>query len=101
MTRRRTQPGANEDVFNQTGFGSKAIVTGDITQIDLPRAKSGLIDAYNTLEGVTGIEFCFLTDADVVRHPLVKRIINAYEQRKLSDEDEDEGTQDREHEHEE
>lgn len=88
--------------LTRLGFGSKAIVTGDITQIDLPRGKkSGLIDAYNTLEGVTGIEFCFLTDADVVRHPLVKRIINAYEQRKLSDEDEDEGTQDREHEHEE
>lgn len=68
--------------LTRLGFGSKAVVTGDITQIDLPKGKrSGLIDAYKTLDGVPGIEFCFLRDSDVVRHPLVRRIINAYEQR--------------------
>lgn len=66
--------------LTRLGFGSKAIVTGDITQIDLPKGKrSGLIDAYKTLDGVQGIEFCFLKDSDVVRHPLVRRIINAYD----------------------
>ncbi|GAB1476547.1 PhoH family protein [Bacillota bacterium] len=68
--------------LTRLGFGSKAMVTGDITQIDLPSGKkSGLIDAYKILEGVQGIEFCFLKDSDVVRHPLVRRIINAYDQR--------------------
>ncbi len=76
--------------LTRLGFGSKAVVTGDITQIDLPKGKkSGLIDAYETLEGVTGIEFCFLKDADVVRHPLVRRIINAYERRQDSKEEEE------------
>jgi len=83
--------------LTRLGFGSKAIVTGDITQIDLPRGKkSGLIDAHHTLDGVAGIKFCFLNDADVVRHPLVKRIINAYEQRMLSDDDEEEELRERE-----
>ncbi|MDD2215462.1 MAG: PhoH family protein [Eubacteriales bacterium] len=67
--------------LTRLGFGSKAVVTGDITQIDLPRGKrSGLIDAFNILEGTKGVEFCFLKDTDVVRHPLVRRIINAYEE---------------------
>ncbi len=68
--------------LTRLGFGSKAMVTGDITQIDLPSGKkSGLIDAYKILDGVQGIEFCFLKDSDVVRHPLVRRIINAYDNR--------------------
>ncbi|WP_207302968.1 PhoH family protein [Bacilliculturomica massiliensis] len=66
--------------LTRLGFGSKAVVTGDITQIDLPRGKrSGLLDAVKVLTGVEGIDFCFLKDADVVRHPLVRRIIQAYD----------------------
>jgi phosphate starvation-inducible PhoH-like protein len=75
--------------LTRLGFGSKAVVTGDITQIDLPKGKkSGLIDAYHILDGVSGIEFCFLKDSDVVRHPLVRRIINAYDKRIESDDNE-------------
>ncbi len=66
--------------LTRMGFGSKVIVTGDVTQIDLPRdTRSGLIDAMNVLDGVEGIAFCRLTDTDVVRHPLVRRIVNAYD----------------------
>ena len=66
--------------LTRMGFGSKVIVTGDMTQIDLPRGKkSGLIDALNILKGVEGIAVCKLTDSDVVRHPLVRRIVNAYD----------------------
>lgn len=66
--------------LTRLGFGSKAVVTGDITQIDLPRGKkSGLVDAVRVLERVEGIDFCFLKDSDVVRHALVRRIINAYD----------------------
>ncbi len=66
--------------LTRLGFGSKAVITGDITQIDLPRGKkSGLVDAIKVLENVEGIDFCFLKDADVVRHALVRRVINAYE----------------------
>ncbi|HPX71024.1 MAG TPA: PhoH family protein, partial [Bacillota bacterium] len=66
--------------LTRMGFGSKVIVTGDITQIDLPRGKrSGLVDAMKVLDGVEGIAFCRLNDSDVVRHPLVRRIVNAYD----------------------
>lgn len=66
--------------LTRLGFGSKAVITGDITQIDLPRGKrSGLKEAIKILDNVIGIQFCFLRDTDVVRHPLVRRIINAYE----------------------
>jgi phosphate starvation-inducible PhoH-like protein len=66
--------------LTRLGFGSKAVVTGDITQIDLPRGKkSGLVDAIKVLENVEGIAFSFLKDSDVVRHALVRRIINAYD----------------------
>ena len=66
--------------LTRLGFGSKAVVTGDITQIDLPKGKtSGLVDAIKVLDGVEGTEFCFLKEADVVRHPLVRRIIVAYD----------------------
>jgi len=61
------------------GANSKAIVTGDITQIDLPdRQKSGLIDALDILRGIEGIEFVYFDTTDVVRHRLVKKIIKAY-----------------------
>ncbi len=65
--------------LTRLGFGSKAVITGDITQIDLPRGKkSGLKEAIKILDGVKGIAFCFLKESDVVRHPLVRRIVNAY-----------------------
>lgn len=66
--------------LTRMGFGSKMVITGDITQIDLPRGKkSGLVEACRVLENVDEIDFCYLKDMDVVRHHLVKRIVNAYE----------------------
>lgn len=66
--------------LTRLGFGSKIVITGDITQIDLPEDKtSGLKDAIRVLEGVKDIAICRLTSADVVRHALVQEIINAYE----------------------
>lgn len=66
--------------LTRLGFGSKAIITGDITQIDLIRGKeSGLKTVTGILKDVKGIDFINLTSADIVRHPLVQRIINAYE----------------------
>jgi phosphate starvation-inducible PhoH-like protein len=69
--------------LTRMGSNSKAVITGDITQIDLPNPrKSGLIDAINVLEGVEGIRFCHFEDSDVVRHALVQRIVRAYESAK-------------------
>lgn len=66
--------------LTRLGFGSKIVITGDVTQIDLPADKtSGLKDAIRVLEGVKDIAICKLTSADVVRHALVQQIINAYE----------------------
>ena len=66
--------------LTRLGFGSKIVITGDVTQIDLPSDKtSGLKDAIRVLEGVKDIAVCRLTSADVVRHALVQEIINAYE----------------------
>ncbi len=66
--------------LTRLGFGSKIVITGDVTQIDLPNDKtSGLKDAVKVLEGVKDIAICKLTSADVVRHALVQQIINAYE----------------------
>ncbi len=66
--------------LTRLGFGSKAVVTGDITQIDLPRGKkSGLVEATKVLKNVKDIDFCYLKDIDVVRHELVKKIISAYD----------------------
>ena len=66
--------------LTRLGFGSKIVITGDVTQIDLPGDKtSGLKDAIRVLEGVKDISICRLTSADVVRHALVQEIINAYE----------------------
>ena len=68
--------------LTRLGFASKAVVTGDVTQVDLPTStRSGLGEARALLSGVEGISFCQLTDVDVVRHPLVQKIIVAYEQR--------------------
>ena len=72
--------------LTRIGFGSVAVVTGDITQIDLPRnVKSGLRDAIDVLRDVEGISFTFFTARDVVRHPLVQRIVRAYESRDQGD----------------
>ncbi len=66
--------------LTRMGFGSKAVITGDITQIDLEREQgSGLIEAKKILSGIKGIEFVNFSKADVVRHPLVMKIIDAYE----------------------
>ncbi len=66
--------------LTRLGFGSKAVITGDVTQTDLPGdRKSGLVIVQKILNGVPGIDFCHLTSADVVRHPLVQKIITAYE----------------------
>jgi phosphate starvation-inducible PhoH-like protein len=66
--------------LTRIGFGSTAVITGDITQIDLPRgARSGLIDVMTVLDGVEGLSFTRFTSKDVVRHPLVQRIVQAYE----------------------
>jgi len=75
-----TTPEQMKMFLTRIGFGSKAVVTGDVTQIDLPRGNSsGLIEAQHILRGVRGIEFTYFTAADVVRHPLVARIVEAYE----------------------
>ena len=66
--------------LTRLGNNSKAVITGDITQIDLPNPRrSGLVDAINVLDGVEGIVFCHFEDGDVVRHTLVQRIVRAYE----------------------
>ncbi len=68
--------------LTRLGFASKAVVTGDVTQTDLPSgARSGLREARALLEGIDGIGFCTFSEADVVRHPLVQKIIVAYERR--------------------
>jgi len=68
--------------LTRIGFGSRTVVTGDITQVDLPRSqRSGLRDAVELLRDMPGVSFTFFTAADVVRHPLVQRIVTAYEQR--------------------
>ncbi|MDB5761572.1 MAG: phosphate starvation-inducible protein PhoH [Herminiimonas sp.] len=75
-----TTPEQMKMFLTRIGFGSKAVVTGDVTQIDLQRnQKSGLVDAVKVLEKVRGIAFTHFTSADVVRHPLVARIVDAYE----------------------
>jgi len=67
--------------LTRLGLGSKAVITGDITQIDLPENKtSGLIEAIRLLEGIEGIRFVYFSNQDVVRHRLVQEIILAYEQ---------------------
>ncbi len=72
--------------LTRIGFGSTAVVTGDMTQVDLPKhQKSGLKDAVEVLRGVDGISFTFFEARDVVRHPLVARIVNAYEARDTQD----------------
>jgi phosphate starvation-inducible protein PhoH and related proteins len=75
--------------LTRLGYASKAVVTGDVTQVDLPSAtKSGLAEAKLLLANIQGIAFCTLTEVDVVRHPLVQKIIVAYETRDKNKNDE-------------
>lgn len=75
-----TTPEQMKMFLTRIGFGSKAVVTGDVSQIDLPKTQlSGLIDAERVLRRVEGIGICRFTSADVVRHPLVARIVDAYD----------------------
>ena len=76
-----TTPEQMKMFLTRIGFGSKAVITGDITQVDLPDGKkSGLKDAVNIINGIEGIGICTLDHKDVVRHELVSRIIKAYEE---------------------
>lgn len=75
-----TTPEQMKMFLTRIGFGSKAVITGDVSQVDLPRTQlSGLVDAERVLKRVQGIAFTRLTSADVVRHPLVARIVDAYD----------------------
>jgi len=77
-----TTPEQMKMFLTRIGFGAKAVITGDVSQIDLPKTQlSGLIDAERVLRRVKGIAICHLTSADVVRHPLVARIVDAYDMR--------------------
>ena len=75
-----TTPEQMKMFLTRMGFGSRVVVTGDVTQIDLPRGKkAGLIEARRVLRDVEEIRFCELKDVDVVRHQLVKKVIKAYD----------------------
>ncbi|MGI6514303.1 MAG: PhoH family protein [Syntrophomonadaceae bacterium] len=76
-----TTPQQMKMFLTRLGFGSRAVITGDITQVDLPKEEfSGLIEIQKILKGIEGISFNYLNREDVVRHPLVQRIIDAYEE---------------------
>ena len=80
-----TTPEQMKMFLTRMGFGSKAVITGDVTQVDLPRGQfSGLAEAANLLRDIEGIAFVLLDDRDVVRHELVQKIIKAYELRAQS-----------------
>ena len=72
--------------LTRLGFSSKTVVTGDVTQIDLPEKRSsGLVEVQGILKGIKGIQFIYFSEKDVVRHPLVQKIIKAYEKKSLAD----------------
>ena len=74
--------------LTRMGEGTRMAITGDLTQVDLPSGtRSGLRDALDTLEGVQGIAVCRFDKRDVVRHPLVARIVDAYDQRSVAERD--------------
>ena len=82
-----TTPEQMKMFLTRLGFGSKAVITGDVTQVDLPHnSNSGLVVVQQILKGIKGISFQYLTQADVVRHPVVQRIIIAYEEYQRSQE---------------
>jgi phosphate starvation-inducible PhoH-like protein len=74
-----TTPEQMKMFLTRMGIGSRMVITGDITQVDLPGGKSGLIEARRILKNVDGLNFVYLTERDVVRHELVQRIIRAYD----------------------
>lgn len=75
-----TTPQQMKMFLTRLGFGSKAVITGDITQVDLPKEEySGLIEVQKILQNIKGVSFEYLTKDDVIRHPLVQKIIDAYE----------------------
>jgi phosphate starvation-inducible PhoH-like protein len=75
-----TTPEQMKMFLTRLGFGSKAVITGDVTQVDLPEGtRSGLVEVQRILKGVEGVSFCYLTEKDIVRNDLVQRIIKAYE----------------------
>jgi phosphate starvation-inducible PhoH-like protein len=65
--------------LTRIGFGSKVVVTADMTQVDLPTGRSGMTNLARTLQGIDGLEFVHLTSHDVVRHRIVQDIVDAYE----------------------
>ncbi len=72
--------------LTRLGYDSKAVITGDVTQIDLPKGTvSGLVEALQILQGIEGISFVFFSEKDVVRHPLVREIIKAYESKEAAE----------------
>jgi len=81
-----TTPEQMKMFLTRIGFGTRAVITGDVTQIDLAKGqKSGLNDAQAVLAGVNGIGFTYFSSADVVRHPIVQRIVDAYEKRQAAE----------------
>ena len=80
-----TTPEQMKMLLTRIGLGSKAVITGDVTQVDLPKGEfSGLMEAREILSGIEGIAFEYLNQTDVVRHPLVQKIIQAYEDHRIS-----------------
>jgi phosphate starvation-inducible PhoH-like protein len=83
-----TTPVQMKMFLTRMGEGTRMVITGDLTQVDLPPgARSGLRDALDTVEGVAGIAVCRFDKRDVVRHPLVARIVDAYDQRAAAERD--------------
>lgn len=70
--------------LTRIGFNSKAVITGDVTQLDIEKKRSGLLECEKILKGIEGIEFVYLSESDVVRHPLVKKIIKVYEEYEMT-----------------
>ena len=82
--------------LTRLGFDSKAVITGDITQVDLPAGKqSGLVEAARILKRIKGIGFCSFSHVDVVRHPLVQKIIQAYDRKDKKQDDKKTGSRKR------
>jgi phosphate starvation-inducible PhoH-like protein len=81
-----TTPEQMKMFLTRIGFGAKAVITGDVSQIDLPKgSRSGLVDAEHVLKRVSGIAITHFTSKDVVRHPLVARIVDAYDKQRNVD----------------
>jgi len=75
-----TTPEQMKMFLTRLGFESKAVITGDVTQVDLPQGRaSGLLEVQKVLRGIEGIAFCSFSEVDVVRHPLVQEVVRAYD----------------------